>query len=57
MNKKLKISLIQTSAGIVCMGLAVPSKSLVLLGVACVLVWIGARGLIDYFRGKVGVDK
>ncbi len=57
MNKKFKISLIQNVAGLACIALAVPSKSLMLFFVGCVLVWIGGRGLMKCFSEKDATDK
>ena len=50
--KKFKVPLIQTAAGILCMVLAVPFKSLVLLIVSIVLIWIGVNGAIKVIGEK-----
>lgn len=52
MKKNIKVPLTQTVAGLLALGLALPSKSLILLGVSLVLLWIGVRGLINFFGNK-----
>ena len=50
--KKFKVPLIQTAVGLLCMALAVPFKSLVLLIVSIVLIWIGVDGMIKVVGEK-----
>lgn len=50
--KNIKVPSIQTAAGLLCMALAVPFKSLILLGVSIVLIWIGVNGMIKVIGEK-----